>query len=482
MADVLRFLIAVLLFSSIATASLSQQEEEEEFSEELLLKPLADRKVLAHFHFESKAPPTRTYGHHHRLFPKALYQLVQKFQIREMELSFTQGRWNYERWGGFDPISSQQCKAAWGLFCASINFLESSTAYSAPDWGFQPFSGSLRYGSLPREAVCTENLTPWLKLLPCRDKAGLAALMDRPSIYRGFYHSQRLRLSSTEFGSTEVESGIALDQTLTVVLQPTTSQRASMTYSSDSVLQPSWSLSSIFGRKVSGRCVLAKSSNVYVQVERGLVSELKNLHAEDEGSGAGNVTFEKTWNNPVFELSIAPNRVIKEVNILHDETSIALYEYLIDNYSNSEPFDLGFTWKFPVVWSSPQAPLHAIVCCGLMFSKLCPGMLEVYFHTLQVFVDGKPQSVTDFIERMRISPSEDKVSPGVMEMALKLPCCVKSVTLTLQFDKDCCLLLKGEAYLVLQIERVDAVKPECNTVTCAAWPVLKTSWEGQSCQ
>ena len=75
MAAVLRFLIAVLLFSSIASASLSQ-EEEEEFSEELLLKPLADRKVLAHFHFESKAPPTRTYGHHHRLFPKALYQLV----------------------------------------------------------------------------------------------------------------------------------------------------------------------------------------------------------------------------------------------------------------------------------------------------------------------------------------------------------------------------------------------------------------------
>ncbi len=30
---------------------------------------------------------------------------------------------------------------------------------------------------LPREAVCTENLTPWLKLLPCRDAAGLASLL-----------------------------------------------------------------------------------------------------------------------------------------------------------------------------------------------------------------------------------------------------------------------------------------------------------------
>ena len=427
-----------------------------------------------------------------------MLEQVQKFRIREMELSFTQGRWNYERWGGFDPISSSNAKppgvelwavfdvphdevdASWknlthalsGLFCASINFLESSTAYSAPDWGFRPFSGSLRYGSLPREAVCTENLTPWLKLLPCRDKAGLAALMDRPSIYRGFYHSQRLRFTSTEFGSTEVESGIAVDQTLTVVLQPTTSRRASMTYSGDSAPQPSWSLSSIFGRKVSGRCVLAKSSNVYIQVERGLMSKLKNLHAEDEGSGAGDIPFEKSWNNSGFELSIAPNRVIKEVNSLHDEIPTVLYEYMIDNYSTSEPFDLGFTWNLPVVWSSPQAPLHASRflmgsgnergaisislkateasdglwgadttenSCMLRFNvfQVVPWYVKVYFHTLQVFVDEKPQSFMDVIERMRVSPSEDKVSPGLMEMAFKLPCHVKSVIFTLEFDKVC---------------------------------------------
>ncbi|KAK3222863.1 hypothetical protein Dsin_009888 [Dipteronia sinensis] len=71
-----------------------------------------------------------------------------------------------------------------------------------------------------REAVCTENLTPWLKLLPCRDKAGLSALMDRASIYRGFYHSQRLHLTLVGSGSEEVDSGIILEQTLTVVLHP----------------------------------------------------------------------------------------------------------------------------------------------------------------------------------------------------------------------------------------------------------------------
>lgn len=415
-----------------------------------------------------------------------------------MELSFTQGRWNYERWGGFDPISSSNAKppgvelwavfdvpqaqidASWrnlthalsGLFCASVNFLESSTTYSSPAWGFRPFSGSLRYGTLPREAVCTENLTPWLKLLPCRDKAGLSALLDRPSIYRGFYHSQRLRLTSTEFGSEGVESGIVLEQTLTVVLQPNT-QRTSMTYSSETLLQPSWSMSSIFGRKVSQRCVLAKSSNVYLQLEGDLVAELKNLQKQNEQndiSGSANIALKGFWSNPGFELSVTPDRVIKEVKSLHSKSSSVLFEFLIDKYSDSNPFDLEFTWKFPIVWLCPHAPLHAsrflmgsgnergaiaislkstelsrVVQSADIFDVNCrlrvdvfqvvPWYVRVYFHTLQVFVDEKLQTVTEVIEKIRVSPSEDKISPGVMEMVLKLPCGVKSAALTLEFDK-----------------------------------------------
>ncbi|CAL5427212.1 unnamed protein product [Camellia sinensis] len=492
------FLLLLLFIPCFASESIGyepQEEEGEEFSEELLLKPLPDRKVLAHFHFQSRVPPTETYGPHHRLFPKAIYQLVQKFQIREMELSFTQGRWNYERWGGYDPISSNNAKppgvelwavfdvpqdqvdASWknlshtlsGMFCASINFLESSTAYSAPDWGFRPFSSNMRYGTLPREAVCTENLTPWLKLLPCRDKAGLSMLMDRPSIYRGFYHSQRLRLTSTEFISAGLNKGIELEQTLTIVLQPSTPGN-SMAYSSGSILQPSWSLSSLFGRKVGGKCVLAKSSNVYLQLEGSLISELNNLQKENERYDTDNLAFEGSSSVRGFELSVSPDRVIKELNSLGKEHPSILYEFLMENYTDSKPFDFGLTWKLPVVWSCPQAPLHASRflmgsgnergaiaislkptkqnegfqtadinedMCSLQVDvfQVVPWYVKVYYHTLQVFVDGQAQSVADVIKKMRVSPSEDKVSPGVMEMVLKLPCGVKSAALTLEFDK-----------------------------------------------
>ncbi|TYI19698.1 hypothetical protein ES332_A07G182700v1 [Gossypium tomentosum] len=474
----------------IAFGSVNEEgQKQEEFYEELLLKPFPDRKLLTHFHFQSSAPPSTSNGHHHHLFPKAISQLVLKFQVKEMELSFTQGRWNYESWGGFDPIPSSNAKppgvelwavfdapqhlidALWknlthtlsGLFCASINFLESSTAYSAPEWSFPPASGKLRYGTLPREAVCTENLTPWLKLLPCRDKAGISMLLDRPSIYRGFYHSQRLHLISTGSGSEGMDPGIILEQTLTVVIQPD-SQRASLAHASEKHIQPRWSLSSIFGKRISGRCVLAETSNVYFLLDRGLVAELEHIHKENV------LISEKFWTNPSFELSAKPDRIFIEESRLLSKNASVLYKFEIEKYSESEPFDLGLFWKTPVVWLCQQAPLHAsrflmgsgnergAIAISLKSTQsseafmgsnsndercelrvdvfqVVPWYVKVYFHSLQVFVDQQPKAVSDIIEKIHVSPSKDKVSPGVMELVLTLPCSVSSAVLTIEFDK-----------------------------------------------
>ncbi|KAG2746492.1 Gpi16-domain-containing protein [Suillus brevipes Sb2] len=68
------------------------------------------------------------------------------------------------------------------LFCASLGSLDSRRTLS-PTVTF-PLSGStptfapheLRHASLPSENVCTENLTPFLKLLSCKGHAGLATL------------------------------------------------------------------------------------------------------------------------------------------------------------------------------------------------------------------------------------------------------------------------------------------------------------------
>lgn len=65
-----------------------------------------------------------------------------------------------------------------GLLCASLNSIDASNSLN-PEFTFQPTgvassgavnSSYLRYATLPREIVCTENLTPWKKLLPCDAK------------------------------------------------------------------------------------------------------------------------------------------------------------------------------------------------------------------------------------------------------------------------------------------------------------------------
>lgn len=64
-----------------------------------------------------------------------------------------------------------------GLLCASLNTVNPANSIS-PKFTFHPRGvykqtpniTHFRYSSLPREIVCTENLTPLKKLLPCNSK------------------------------------------------------------------------------------------------------------------------------------------------------------------------------------------------------------------------------------------------------------------------------------------------------------------------
>ncbi|GBG87203.1 hypothetical protein CBR_g44939 [Chara braunii] len=393
----------------------------EEFSEELLLRPLVDGKVLAHFLFTHKLP--RGNNHHHRIFPKAMDQLVRKFSVREMDLSFTQGRWDYGRWGSVGSVTAAAARPkglalwAWmstpapevdltwrnlthalsGLFCASINFLEHTATIASPTLLFRPdlhgegngthrregngrsvaasesagrVSGEergacvnqrgdrsemqcsqirgkeqgsrkggraeescdipVRYGALPRESVCTENLTPWLKLLPCRDKAGLASLLDRPSIYRGYYHSLRVHVRAEEGEDIPTGAGykgraIVVEQSLTLVLKPGLPKGVNNQDSwgldggeDRAVFQRDWSLSSLFGRNIGGPCPVAKESRVFLEVDDGLRRAF--LIGKGDGREDGNPVGLRQWegagnlvNNSVYEVHPRPS-AIKEIS------------------------------------------------------------------------------------------------------------------------------------------------------------------------
>ncbi len=192
----------------------------ESFTEELRLRPAASGDVVAHFTFATASSATSETTDFH-LFPRAVAELMQAHGVREMDLSLTRGVWRDRRWGRsprpappgakvsawFDPaLEASEVDSAWtgltnalsGQLCASLNFLYSTQTVS-PSMGFQPegvlpfaddgdssvnASSHFKLGFLPGENVCTENLSPWKKLLPCRSKRGKHIYCTKFTAYR----------------------------------------------------------------------------------------------------------------------------------------------------------------------------------------------------------------------------------------------------------------------------------------------------------
>lgn len=118
-----------------------------------------------------------------------------------------------ERWIGLR-------NALAGLFCASLGSLDdrrTSSPASAFPLSVPSYQDSipyaLRYATLPSEHVCTENLTPFLKLLPCKSRAGLAKLLNPQRLFDADWHGLGVHVRSTE-------AGVELSLTVQAVLDP----------------------------------------------------------------------------------------------------------------------------------------------------------------------------------------------------------------------------------------------------------------------
>ena len=192
------------LMAVLVTAVVAQDES---FHEELLFTPLATNDVVSHFRFTTLVPTASApFGRHFDLLSRFVGELRDAHDLEEFSVSLARGVWNEERWG-YSPesvppgaevsawfgagVAEGDVWSAWrsltnalsGQLCASLNFLDRTTSAS-PKYSFTPRgvanisksdgggSGRFMRGTLPGENVCTENLTPWKKMLPCQGKRG----------------------------------------------------------------------------------------------------------------------------------------------------------------------------------------------------------------------------------------------------------------------------------------------------------------------
>ncbi|XP_051280482.1 GPI transamidase component PIG-T [Dicentrarchus labrax] len=433
----------------------SVPQPKDDFQEELVIRPLHSGDIYASFQFRTVWETDFMRGNkvsHYRLFPKSLGQVISKFSVRELHISFTQGYWRTMQWGQpFQPSppgaelwvwfqdSVTDVDGTWkeltnvlsGIFCASLNFIDSTNTVQ-PSASFKPLGiGNetdhrfLRYATLPREIVCTENLTPWKKLLPCGSKAGLAVLLKSEKLFHSSFHSQAVHIRPVCQDWQCKTTSWELRQTLNVVFDLHNSAQG----------KREWSLFKMFSRTLTEACPLASSSKIYIDIT-------DNPQGEQ------------------FEVSPA-TPLLSQAVVLGDRRTFSVYDLTQQiTFGTVRSLNLLIRWKssegdmlrpllhaerYVAGYGLQTGEIHTLMYNNhpyrsfpVLLLDSVPWYLRLYIHTLTVTSKGKDNKPS----YIHYQPSKDRLRPHLLEMLVQLP--PNSVTeVTVQFERA---LLKWTEY------------------------------------
>ncbi|XP_060518647.1 GPI transamidase component PIG-T [Cylas formicarius] len=419
----------------------------ETFTEELLIKPLYSEQLYVHFQFVTKwdiNSETENYLHS-RLFPRALGEIINRHNIEELHVSLTGGLWRYETWG-YPVVDAAPGAEVWawfksdtedvnlnwkllanslsGLLCASFNFVDGSNTIS-PQFSFRPAgvrnnSSSnntfLRYSSLPREVVCTENLTPFKKLLPCDSKLGLASLLNSGYIHNTRYHSLALHLRPV--CQTEECDAITMELQLSV----------SLVYDYAILGTKNWSFKKLFGVGLNGKCPLAVESNIYIDLSSNCSQKFELIPRPNQiitSVRGGHASLFGRYNIEPYFFSIAA--LYDEQNGVAVISPPAVYaNQHLTGYGQERG---GIVTK---IFNSYWGTLDVVLLQNIAW------YVPVYLHTLKITSRG--QEIEPKV--VKYAPGRQREKPYYLEILLTVP--PQSVTIvSIDFDY---VFLKWQEY------------------------------------
>ncbi|XRM42834.1 Subunit of the glycosylphosphatidylinositol transamidase complex-like protein [Aspergillus tubingensis] len=468
-------LLFVVALSSFTSAT-------SDYHESLYLQPLPQSSLLASFNFRGNESQESFDERHFRYFPRALGQILQHANTKELHLRFTTGRWDAESWGPrpwngskeggtgvelwawIDAPDDEAASAKWitltqslsGLFCASLNFID-STRTTRPVASFElmgdhPASSNLHllHGTLPGEVVCTENLTPFLKLLPCKGKAGVSSLLDGHKLFDASWQSMSVDVSPV--CPQPGECYVHVDQTVDIVLDIDRSKRprgnpiprpvpsdqlacdTSKPYHSDDTCYPlestsekGWSLTEIFGRTLSGACPLTDNASqepvcLRVPHEREVIVTPGAVETKRPDGFTRCFTLEPST---PFDLTIPEQEVTTHVPL--DEPVLSAERTIVGHGQERG--------GMRIIFDNPSDSNSV----DFTYFETLPWFLRPYVHTLQASItgrDGLRQQVpaSQFIRESFYRPAIDRERGTQLELAMTIPP-ASTVTLTYDFEK-----------------------------------------------
>lgn len=484
----------------------------DQYEERLTIQPLPKNAVLNTFSFDIFQHENST---DYELFPRSLGQILDETSVTELHLRFSQGWWDADNWGSTPDNGKfaggigvevwawvkgsdiEDARVNWrrlvnslsGLFCASLNFIDDAqTTY--PIKTFEPFGsleGSddrlvyLMRGALPREPVCTENLTPFLKLLPCKGNAGISSVLDGHRLFDAQWQAMAIdiapvpakpasrRMILTINAVIDVPRSLAWNKNKSPVPEPIPRDElrcdSTKPYSSESHCFPlpatgqavDWRLSDIFGgKRILGQCLLASNTD-HVVIKAPQSWQCSVVNKGYEGYTDSNV-YELGEEDHDFHL-----RTDNSALVLAPDVPPVFVER---SFSGNGQERGGLRTVF-------VNPSHHRAVDFVYFESL-PWYMRVHLHTLTVEVSdlshGGQLMDVDALKDMHYLSAKDRKRPVQLEFEISIPP-RSSISLAYEFEKS---LLYIEEYPPDANRGFDIAPGVLHTISTADSPSYST--------
>ncbi|VDN24478.1 unnamed protein product [Cylicostephanus goldi] len=252
----------------------------------------------------------------------------------------------------------------------------------------------LRYGAIGRETVCTENLTPWKKLLPCKQN-GLVTLFNPIKLYENVYHSIGFQLHPfCEGTACKWHLQLMMYNVIDISLKNKGSH---------------WSLFDIFGRKIVGVCNAASSSKIVIEVDDKSL-RLEPAPTEVVNKLEGTYAIYDLRNKPSdesFTVSASYDKPSPSNIVLHSPVSVSTLVGSTDQMSGV---------LASVIKNEGKAQ-------RVVYTHLIPWFLHIYYHTISLTCKGEASKEykTPHILNRHFVPAIARQRPALVEMEFDMP-------------------------------------------------------------
>lgn len=484
----LGYLLFFLELSECSDDSIKVLNYEYDYNEQLIIQPFPRNRLLTSFEFQSRSEKfsknflinrSNSQIFQYGPFPRSLGQILDQSKSRELHLRFSQGWWDAEGWGspprngsfsggiGVEVWAATEGETVedalpnWfklvnslsGLFCASLNFIDSAQTVT-PLKSFQVLEKSdtklhIFRGSLPREPVCTENLTPFIKLLPCKGKAGIASLLDGHKIFDAQWQGMAIdavlicdepdetcQWQLTQSIDAVIDVPRFLRRKISPIPKPVPEDKlrcdTSKSYSNSYTCFPlgddldvNWLLSDIFGKKIAGSCSINNNRNTVS------INAPENWQIYIKGDDKPDVYFSTKSNKFSLKSDINYDFSFKTHNSSHVIEKLEPPVYLERSFTGYGQDRGGLRTEFKNVLDNTVR---------FVYLEVLPWYIKPYIHTLTIeeyspsgklLVDIESSDVLLNIDYILAA---DRKRPTQLEIELSLKP-NSSVILNYDFDK-----------------------------------------------